>query len=131
MTLKVKVNDPLFSVSAEGIQRCMFGANLTIPVQIGGELSCGQSQVYEWTYRKTDGQMDRHRQQQYPFGLKGQKLCSNFAVGTACGSIMTNFGFPFCVRRGPVLEELKGEISNTCRDDFDRKPTWLKNSWLT
>ena len=46
----------------------MFGANLMIPAQICDELSSGQGKVNG----HTDGRMDRHRQRQYPFGLKGQ-----------------------------------------------------------
>ena len=51
----------------------MFGANLMIPAQICDELSCRQGKVYGRTDRQTDG----HRQQQYPFGLKGQGVETN------------------------------------------------------
>ena len=37
---------PPFSIPAESIPRCMFGANLVIPPQICDELSCGQGKVY-------------------------------------------------------------------------------------
>ena len=40
---------PPFSIPAEAITGCMFGANLVIPAQICDELSCGQGQVYGWT----------------------------------------------------------------------------------
>ena len=59
---------PLFSIPTENSPRCMFGANFVIPAQICDELSCGQGKVYG----RTDGRMDRRRQWQYPFGLKGQ-----------------------------------------------------------
>ena len=55
---------PLFSKPTESIPWYMFGANLVIPTQIYDELSCGQGKVY--------GRLDRRRQWQYPFGLKGQ-----------------------------------------------------------
>ena len=37
---------PPFSIPAETIPWCMFGANLVIPAQICDELSCGQGKVY-------------------------------------------------------------------------------------
>ena len=43
---------PPFSIPAESIPRCMFGANLVILDQICDELSCGQGKVYG----QTDGQ---------------------------------------------------------------------------
>ena len=65
-----------FSIPAESILGCMFGANLVILAQIYDELSCGQGKVYGQADGRTDGQFDRktdrHRQRQYPFGLKGQ-----------------------------------------------------------
>ena len=59
---------PSFSIPAESIPGCVFGANLLILTQICDELSQGQSRVYG----RTDGQADRHSQWQYPFILKGQ-----------------------------------------------------------
>ena len=61
---------PCSLISAESVPGCMFGANLMIPAQIFDELSCGQGKVYG----QTDGQTDIHRQRQYPFGLKGQRV---------------------------------------------------------
>ena len=58
---------PQFSIPAESIPGCMFGANLVIPAQICDKLSCGQGKVHG----RTDGRTDRWRQRQYPFGLKG------------------------------------------------------------
>ena len=55
---------PPFSIPTESIPWCLFGANLVISAEIYDELSCRQGKVYE--------QMDRRRQRQYPFGLKGQ-----------------------------------------------------------
>ena len=49
---------PLFSIPAESIPGCMFGANLVIPAQMCDELSCGQSKVYGWTDRRTDAGND-------------------------------------------------------------------------
>ena len=66
-----------FSIAAESIPRCMFGANLVILDQICDELSCGQGKVYGRTDGRTDGQTDRRRQRQYPFGLKGQRVKMN------------------------------------------------------
>ena len=66
---------PPFSIPVQSIPWCMFGANLVIPAQIYNELSCGQGKVYgqtDKTDRRTDGQMDRRMQGQYPFNLKGQ-----------------------------------------------------------
>ena len=61
---------PPFSIPAEGIPGCMFGANLVIPAQTCDELSCGQGKVYGRTDgrtdRRTDGRMDRRRQRQFP-----------------------------------------------------------------
>ena len=66
---------PPFSIPADSIPRCMFDANLVIVDQICDELLCEQDKVYG----RTDGQRDRRRQRQYPFGLKGQgvktKMC--------------------------------------------------------
>ena len=42
-TLKVKVNDPLFSILPKIIPRCIFGSNLVILAQICDELSHGQA----------------------------------------------------------------------------------------
>ena len=69
-----------FSIPAQSIPGCMFGANLMIPAQIIDELSCGQGKVYgqtdrqtvsqpasqpdRQTDRQTDGQTDRRRQRQ-------------------------------------------------------------------
>ena len=36
----------------------MFGANLVIPAEIYGELSCGQGKVYGWTDGWTDAGND-------------------------------------------------------------------------
>ena len=47
---------PPFSIPAESIPRCMFGANLVIWDQICDELSCGQGKVYRQTDGQTDGQ---------------------------------------------------------------------------
>ena len=44
---------PPFSITAESIPRCMFGANLVIPAQICDELSCG-----EGNFLRTDRQTD-------------------------------------------------------------------------
>ena len=63
---------PPIPIPIESIPRCMFGANLVILAQICDELLCGQGKVKGRTDRKTDGQMDRRRQWQYPFSLKGQ-----------------------------------------------------------
>ena len=76
-TWTMKVNNlqgqwPPFSIPAEGIPGCMLGANLVIPAQTCDELSCGQGKVYGRTDRQMGGQMDRCRQRQDPFGLKGQ-----------------------------------------------------------
>ena len=64
---------PPFSITAESIPRCIFGANLVILDQISDELSCGQGKVY--------GQTDRHRQRQYPFSLKGHGVNTNNSRG--------------------------------------------------
>ena len=69
MTLKVKVNDPHFQYQLS-VPWCMFGANLVIPAQICDELSCGQGNVYG----RMDRQTGRHKQRQYPFGLKVQRV---------------------------------------------------------
>ena len=45
----------LFSIPAESIPWCMFGANLVIPTEICDELSCGQGKVYGRTDGRTDG----------------------------------------------------------------------------
>ena len=47
---------PPFSITAESIPRCMFGAHLVILAQICDELSCGQGKVFGQTDRRTDGQ---------------------------------------------------------------------------
>ena len=60
--LKVKVNGCHFQQHLRVSNWCMFGANFVISAQIC-ELSCRQGQGY--------GQMDRHKQQQYPCSLKG------------------------------------------------------------
>ena len=53
---------PPFSIPAEGILGCMYGANLVIPAQTCDELSCGQGKVYGRTDRQTDGQTDGQTQ---------------------------------------------------------------------
>ena len=45
---------PPFSIPAESIPGCMFGANLVIPAQICEELSCRQIKVYGRTDRRTE-----------------------------------------------------------------------------
>ena len=49
---------PPFSIPAESIPRCMFGANLVILDQICDDLSCGQVKVYGRTDRQTERQTD-------------------------------------------------------------------------
>ena len=61
---------PPFSIPTESIPGCMFSANLVIPAQVCD----GQGKVYGQTEGRADGQADRRRQRQYPFGLKGQGL---------------------------------------------------------
>ena len=65
---------PPFSIPAKSIPGCMFGANLVIPAQICNELSCRQGKF-------TDGRMDRRRQWQYPFSLKGQGVIMTQGTG--------------------------------------------------
>ena len=71
-----------FSLPAEGIPECIFGANMVIPAQTCDELLCVEGKVY----RRTDGQTDRCRRRQYPFGLKGQGVikllwsCGTFLI---------------------------------------------------
>ena len=50
---------PPFSIPAETIPGCMFGANLLIPAQTRDELSCGQGKVYGRTDGQTEGRTDR------------------------------------------------------------------------
>ena len=59
---------PLYSIPAESIPWCMFGANLVFPTQICDESSCRQDKVYG----RTDRQAVRRTDRQYPLGLKGQ-----------------------------------------------------------
>ena len=49
---------PQFSIPAESIPWCLFGANLVIPAQMCDELSCGQGQVYGQTDEQTDRRTD-------------------------------------------------------------------------
>ena len=49
---------PPFSIPAESIPGCMFGANMVIPVQTCDELSCGQGKFYGRTDGQTDGRTD-------------------------------------------------------------------------
>ena len=69
MTLKFKVNDPYFQYQP----RVSHDACL---VQIWWfqlkSVTSYRADKVNFTDRWTDGQTDRHRQRQYPFGLKGQ-----------------------------------------------------------
>ena len=67
---------PLFSIPAESKSGSMFAANLVIPAQICDELTRGQGEVHG----RTDRQMDRRRQRQYPFGLKGQGVKNGHTI---------------------------------------------------
>ena len=49
---------PLFSIPAESIPGCMFGANLVIPAQICDKLLCGQGKVHGRTDGRTDAGND-------------------------------------------------------------------------
>ena len=53
---------PLFSIPAESIPGCMFGANLAILALICDELSCGQGKVYGRTDGHADGRTDGQTQ---------------------------------------------------------------------
>ena len=68
MTLKVKVNDPYLQYQPRV-------SNDACLVQIWWfQLKSGTSyraDKVKFTDRRTDGQTDRRRQRQYPFGLKG------------------------------------------------------------
>ena len=65
MTLKVKVNDlHAFSIPAESIPGCMFGANLVILAQIYDELSCKQAKFP--IILSQNGQNDLEGQGQWP-----------------------------------------------------------------
>ena len=87
---------PPFSIPAKRIPGCIFRTNLMIPAQICNELSCRQAKVYARKDRQMDGQTDRQRQRQYPFGLKGQgvkkTLCLHYddAIMGAIGSQITS-----------------------------------------
>ena len=80
---------PPFSIPTESIPGCMFGANLVIPAQICNEWSCGQGNFY----RQTDGRMDRRRQRQYPFGLKGQRVKMKTIVLHWCLFLVSLYDF--------------------------------------
>ena len=64
---------PPFSIPAESIPRCMFGANLVIRDQICDELSCGQGKVYRQTDGRTDGQTQATTIPLLPEGPRGKK----------------------------------------------------------
>ena len=69
MTLNVKVKAPYFKCQLKVFHNACLVKILVISAQICDELSCGQGKVHD---KRTDGQTDRRRQWQYPFGMKGQ-----------------------------------------------------------
>ena len=78
--LEGQVQLPSFLISAESIRECMFGANLVIR----DDLSCEKGKVY--------GQTDRHRQEQYPFGLKGQAVIKTLSdIISVENSLMSHY----------------------------------------
>ena len=65
----VKDQGPVdFPMPEQSIPWCMFGANLVIPAQIIKSVTSYHADNVKFT----DGQTDRRRQRQYPFGQKGQ-----------------------------------------------------------
>ena len=64
---------PLFSIPAESITRCMFGANLVIPALICDELSCGQTKFPR--ILSQNGQNDLEGQGQWPpFSIPAESI---------------------------------------------------------
>ena len=73
MTLKVKVNDPPFSIPDESIIGCMFGANFVILAQICDELSCGQADFPR--ILSQNGQNDIEGQNHWPpFSIPAESI---------------------------------------------------------
>ena len=68
---------PPFSIPAESISGCMFGANLVIPAQMCDELSCGKGKVYG----RTDGQTDRQTDRQTDGRTDGQTHATTIPLG--------------------------------------------------
>ena len=64
----------LFPIAVESIPWCMFGTNLVILAQNYDDISCGKDKVCGQTDERTDREMDRRRQRQYPSSLKGQRV---------------------------------------------------------
>ena len=64
---------PPFSIPAENIPGYMFSTDLVIPAQI---VTSYRADKVKFTDRRTDGHTGRRRQQQCPFGLKGQGVKS-------------------------------------------------------
>ena len=112
---------PLFSIPAESIPWCIFGANLVILSQICYELSCGQNKVYGQTYRGADtgkGNLERPR---------GNKNNQRFALLFLCeGNPSVSCGF--------LSQEVNNRETFVCHDVIgvtrgqhlpDLKDIWL------
>ena len=65
---------PPFSIPADSITGCMFGTNFVILTKICDELSWGQSKG------QMGGRVNRSRQRQYAFGLKGHGVKMDILV---------------------------------------------------
>ena len=91
--LQCQGQGPPFSIPAESIPGSISDANLVILAQICHELSCGQDKVYGRTDWQTDGhidrQMDRRRQRQCPFGLKGRGVTKSVVISFMCAVTTT------------------------------------------
>ena len=124
---------PLFSIPTESIPWCMFGANLVIPTQICDELSCGQGKVYG----RTVGQTDRRRQRQYPFGLKGQRVKTEYLermigmkANTNITSTLTQHRHGGCITyKHRILNDIT--MSTICLiNDWQQLTHWDVRIWL-
>ena len=88
---------PSFSIPGQSITGCMFAANLLIQAQICEKLSCGQDKVCGRKDRRTDGQMDRRGQRQYPLGLKGPGVKSQCITLCWASSMVYTLSVILCV----------------------------------
>ena len=121
---------PPFSIPAESIPGYMFAANLVIPAQICEELSCGQGKVYRRTDGWRDGQVDRRRQQQYPFDLKGQgvKIISKLILVTDGYDISSEIALRWTSRDLCDDKSTLGQLMAWCRQATSHN---LNQCWPT
>ena len=108
----------LFSIPAENIPGCMYGANLVIPAQICDKVLCGQGKVYGRTHRRG--------QWQYPFGLKGQGIMICDSRSRFLTSVSDNFWLSSSLQRYLTTTNSRSQVS--CADAASiSNPIWWRD----